>query len=910
MLSFEAPLLLLLAPLGLLAVTAAARRSARPPARWRRAASFAARALAILLLTPAIARPGATLRTGRPFFTVFALDVSESIPRGARDKDPENVRRLWDREIAAGNRCALVTFAGRAETLVPPSSLPLRVDPWRISPHEALERLAAASERGEDIPREIAELQEWIGRLRTDSTDITAGLRAARALFSDGFENRIVLATDGRDTVRPAAEIELPRRTLAVRREGPPRHDVAVVAVEAPLAVRTGEPFDVRITVEASEPMEFTLAPALDDVPVPGMTRKFRATAAGREVCVLPNVSCPLSPGLHRLLATAEAAGDDEPRNNTGAAAITVTGRPRVLLVEGAPGDGGPIAGLLGAQDIELVREPAERPATGAGPLEEYVAVVLAGVPRRRLTAEGVRALENYVEVSGGGLWVVGSSSLQGGEGYAGSDLERILPVEFKGDAAVPGGGPPAAPEARPPAGEKGTPQRVLAPVVALLFIVDKSGSMAGNNITLVKEACIESAKTLTPKDVVGVLAFDAAPKWILEFAEADRREYIEDRVLRLYADGGTNIQPALVEALRMFQADPRARRAGVKHAVLLSDGDTQPADFDTVVRQMADAGITVTAVCVGSAPKFDALLMRRIASAGKGRFLFTNSFKNVPRIFTDETRQVLHSIPPEEKAPPSPAPAPAPGEKTGAPMRVVVRDDHEILRGIEREGLPPLHGLLGAAARAAAAVPLATPDGRPVLALQRVGLGKTAVWASDLSGRWSPDWIPWPGSGKLFAQLLRHLSSAAPDANLASRVRVTVEGGQALVRIDPGDPLTAMSVSARRPIPVIPREDGGGTLLIPPGNAGEMHRVLLQGRDGKNLLIGALRASEVEFLPPAPGHDLFEKTAAPLSWKELEKALGEARIPGERRVDLSPWLILATALLLPLDVALRRLNA
>ncbi len=661
MLSFEAPLLLLLAPLGLLAVTAAARRSARPPARWRRAASFAARALAILLLTPAIARPGATLRTGRPFFTVFALDVSESIPRGARDKDPENVRRLWDREIAAGNRCALVTFAGRAETLVPPSSLPLRVDPWRISPHEALERLAAASERGEDIPREIADLQEWIGRLRTDSTDITAGLRAARALFSDGFENRIVLATDGRDTVRPAAEIELPRRTLAVRREGPPRHDVAVVAVEAPLAVRTGEPFDVRITVEASEPMEFTLAPALDDVPVPGMTRKFRATAAGREVCVLPNVSCPLSPGLHRLLATAEAAGDDEPRNNTGAAAITVTGRPRVLLVEGAPGDGGPIAGLLGAQDIELVREPAERPATGAGPLEEYVAVVLAGVPRRRLTAEGVRALENYVEVSGGGLWVVGSSSLQGGEGYAGSDLERILPVEFKGDAAVPGGGPPAAPEARPPAGEKGTPQRVLAPVVALLFIVDKSGSMAGNNITLVKEACIESAKTLTPKDVVGVLAFDAAPKWILEFAEADRREYIEDRVLRLYADCGTNIQPALVEALRMFQADPRARRAGVKHAVLLSDGDTQPADFDTVVRQMADAGITVTAVCVGSAPKFDALLMRRIASAGKGRFLFTNSFKNVPRIFTDETRQVRHSIPPRGEGAPVARPGAGP---------------------------------------------------------------------------------------------------------------------------------------------------------------------------------------------------------------------------------------------------------
>src|SRR5207248_1321279 len=141
----------------------------------------------------------------------------------------------------------------------------------------------------------------------------------------------------------------------------------------------------------------------------------------------------------------------------------------------------------------------------------------------------------------------------------------------------------------------------------------------------------------------------------------------------------------------------PRARRCSVKHAVLLSDGDAPAADYETVVRRMAEEGITVSTVCVSGA-KFDAVLMSQIASWGKGRFKFTNSFNNVPQLILNEAQKVIASIPKGEKPlPPSPEPKkpapPAPGVKPESepkpeeppPLQpVILKDAHEIFAGVD----------------------------------------------------------------------------------------------------------------------------------------------------------------------------------------------------------------------------------
>src|SRR6185503_6087622 len=104
--------LLLLAPLGFLAVTVAARKSAQNLGHARRVASIVVRCVIVLLLTLALGGPVFTRIAEYPRCTVFLLDASESLPEGAGEQALARLRPIWDREVAAGNRCALIAFAG------------------------------------------------------------------------------------------------------------------------------------------------------------------------------------------------------------------------------------------------------------------------------------------------------------------------------------------------------------------------------------------------------------------------------------------------------------------------------------------------------------------------------------------------------------------------------------------------------------------------------------------------------------------------------------------------------------------------------------------------------------------------------------------------------------------------------
>jgi uncharacterized protein YegL len=344
-----------------------------------------------------------------------------------------------------------------------------------------------------------------------------------------------------------------------------------------------------------------------------------------------------------------------------------------------------------------------------------------------------MHALESYVRDQGGGLLYAAGETTYGQSGYSGSALERVLPVEFK-------------------AQEK---RKDLALVVCL----DRSYSMKGRSMELAKAATRAALAVLEEQHQFGVIAFDSRPYETVPLQPVRSRHHAEDLIDRIQAGGQTSIYPALTTALRWLEGAESSSR----HVILLSDGDTAPADFERLLQRMAAARISVSTVAVGPAANRE--LMSAIARWGRGRAYYADDPDAVPQIFVADTLNASRSTLVEE------------------PVRAIVKRPIEALRGIDFAGAPMLRGFARTKARDDAEVLLESASGAPLLIRWQYGLGRAVVFASDAKNRWAADWLQWGGYGKFWGQITRDILHR--DTGESLRFKVTREGGDAHIRLD-----------------------------------------------------------------------------------------------------------------------------
>ncbi|RPI74824.1 MAG: VWA domain-containing protein, partial [Desulfobacteraceae bacterium] len=207
-------------------------------------------------------------------------------------------------------------------------------------------------------------------------------------------------------------------------------------------------------------------------------------------------------------------------------------------------------------------------------------------------------------------------------------------------------------------------------------------------------------------------------------------RKEIADRLAELKEGGGTDLYPPLKDVYRVL----KEAKAAKKHVIVLSDGMTEKGDFKKLAPKMLDERITISTVSVGSGA--DINLMRQIAKWGGGRAYFTEDPNNIPRIFTDETKIVSKKLLVEKQ------------------MKPRMRRPADLLQGITPD-LPTVEGQVLTYAKPDSQVLIDTEEG-PLLAVTQYGLGRSAAFTSDLSGRWSKDWVRWPQYGRFAAQMIR----------------------------------------------------------------------------------------------------------------------------------------------------------
>ena len=199
---------------------------------------------------------------------------------------------------------------------------------------------------------------------------------------------------------------------------------------------------------------------------------------------------------------------------------------------------------------------------------------------------------------------------------------------------------------ARPDAGRR-------APV-DVAFVLDRSGSMAGPKLDLVKRAVDQAAAHLGDADRAALVVYDHAVTVLHPLAPATPRAKVALR-LALHgvdAGGSTDLGGGWLTGCRQLSEGPppiagdgadgatRIRRALLLTDGLANVGITDPAELTTHAHELRKRGIGTTTLGVGL--DFDEALLSGLAEAGGGNFQFVAEPGQLRAFFERELRELL----------------------------------------------------------------------------------------------------------------------------------------------------------------------------------------------------------------------------------------------------------------------------
>jgi hypothetical protein len=294
-------------------------------------------------------------------------------------------------------------------------------------------------------------------------------------------------------------------------------------------------------------------------------------------------------------------------------------------------------------------------------------------------------------------------------------------------------------------------------PAVSLAVVIDRSGSMAAQEeglakIQLASEGAIRVAELMNDFDEITIIPVDTAADQIIGPAMASERQQIIAQTRLIGAGGGgifvrTGLEAA-VQALSQSENQ-------VKHIILLADGADaeQKEGVPELISSLREQNITVSTVSIGNGP--DVQWLEEMALLAGGRFHFTDRAANIPQIFTQETTKIQRSYLVEEYFFPSFSDSP-------------FSANHAIVRSMRESGVisvPALSGYVATAPKTSAQLILESDLGDPILAAWEYGLGRSVAWTSDATGRWATSWVNWEDFSEFWSAVVRwSLSKGGPE--------------------------------------------------------------------------------------------------------------------------------------------------
>ena len=648
--------------------------------------------------------------------------------------------------------------------------------------------------------------------------------------------------------------------------------EVQVSSVKVPAQVRQGQPFYVDVTIDTNHDDEGFIE--VYRGPHKVISEKKQLKKGENKFRFRQSVT---NERLASFVVRTRGYTDTLLDNNSDIGLVFTAGKPRVLLIESDPKLAKHLAWALQEHEIQVDARPPQGMPESLSDLQNYELLMMSNVPATALSIRQMELVRTYVQNLGGGFVMIGGDQSFGLGGYYKTVLEEILPVRSDFE------------------------KEKQKPSLAMVIIIDKSGSMGGLKIELAKDAAKSAVELLGRNDKVGILAFEGSHYWVSEIHPCSDKSFVLDRISSIQAGGGTVMYPPMEEAYAALQRTT----AKLKHVIVLTDGHSAPGDFEGIANQMASSRITVSTVGVGNGA--DGRLLEEIARIGGGRFYFTDDPLTIPQIFAKETMTASKSAINEQPFLPQlirPTPA---------------------LAGIDFELAPFLLGYVITRPKPTSEVILATEMGDPLLSWWRYGLGMSVAFTSDAKSRWAAEWLSWPGFGKFWAQVIRNTMRKGEMKGF--NVAVDRKGERATITLDAVDPNGRFLNKAESELTVIDPQLTNHQIAMTqtaPGRyvgefatavAGPYHLEMSQKMQGR-LMYRQSRGLAVGYpdeLRLRPTNEKLLKTIASVSNGQYdpqpETIFATSDRTAQRATPLWPHLLTIALCLFVIDVALRRID-
>ncbi|RMD75370.1 MAG: extracellular solute-binding protein, partial [Chloroflexi bacterium] len=137
-----------------------------------------------------------------------------------------------------------------------------------------------------------------------------------------------------------------------------------------------------------------------------------------------------------------------------------------------------------------------------------------------------------------------------------------------------------------------------------IVLVVDTSGSMEGDKLTMVKAGIETFLMRILPEDRLGLITFDSTARLAVPMAPlSDNRIALQDAVQAMRASGRTALFDALVLGKQVLDQLPPAGDDRIRAIVLLSDGadNSSKASLDQIRTLFDESGISIFPVAYGN---------------------------------------------------------------------------------------------------------------------------------------------------------------------------------------------------------------------------------------------------------------------------------------------------------------------